>query len=372
MFLEKLRWIKEPFLGWKTNRKFLIIESDDWGSLRTNSINQLEELNKISTLVEGDRFVQLDNIASEEDLELLFETLRSVKDKNGNPAVITANTLMANPDFEKIKKADFNTYHLKKIDKTILDRNNGRQILQLWDEGQRNNLFRPQFHGREHIHALRWLMELKNGNKDLLKAFAVGSYSIPFNSAMVNKRRNLLAALDCHNIENEFEFQKKWVHEGLSMFKEKFGYQSKTFIAPSYIWSDNIESTLKDSGIEILQGLSIQYEPIKDGSLYRKRSHYGGQKNIYGQRYSVRNVFYEPSSNPNRDWVSSALKRMAFVFTLRQPVIISTHRINYIGSLNKKNRDRGLAGLGELLKTAVKKWPDIEFISTDKLIDQLK
>ena len=81
----------DTYLDYKSffsNRQLLIIESDDWGSLRTKNKQILDKLNAISPAVKGDRFTQLDSIADADDLSALFEALSSVKDFNGNPACI--------------------------------------------------------------------------------------------------------------------------------------------------------------------------------------------------------------------------------------------------------------------------------------------
>ena len=59
-----------------------------------------------------------DSLTSEKDLIALFEILSSIKDKNGNPALLTANTIVANPDFDKIRESGFEIFfmnHLQKL-----------------------------------------------------------------------------------------------------------------------------------------------------------------------------------------------------------------------------------------------------------------
>ena len=50
----------------------------------------------------ADAFLSSDSLESVEDLEKLFEVLKSVKDSRGNFSKITANFAVANPDFETI------------------------------------------------------------------------------------------------------------------------------------------------------------------------------------------------------------------------------------------------------------------------------
>lgn len=55
------------------------------------------------------RYNLYDTLASRNDLQYLFDTLKCVKDKNGNAAKITAVSLVANPDFIKIKEDNYKT-----------------------------------------------------------------------------------------------------------------------------------------------------------------------------------------------------------------------------------------------------------------------
>jgi len=71
--------------------------------------------------------------------------------------------------------------------------------------------------------------------------------------------------------------------------------------------------------------------------------------------------------NPNRDWVNSCLAQISSAFHWNKPAVICSHRINYIGFIDEKNRDRGLRDLNLLLKKIIQKWPEVKFISTDEL-----
>ena len=52
-----------------------------------------------------------------------------------------------------------------------------------------------------------------------------------------------------------------------------------------------------------------------------------------------------------------------------KPATISTHRVNYVGFLHPENRERTLHKFEELLRTMLKKWPDIEFMTSMELGD---
>ena len=88
---------------------------------------------------------------------------------------------------------------------------------------------------------------------------------------------------------------------------------------------------------------------------------------MLGQTYTIRNVKFEPFEDPDKDWVNQSLKEIQTAFFWHKPAIISTHRINYVGGIDIKHRDRNLKALDRLLKNILKKWPDVEFLSSDQL-----
>jgi len=103
---------------------------------------------------------------------------------------------------------------------------------------------------------------------------------------------------------------------------------------------------------------------------YKKHFRYLGKKGKSGLMYMTRNAFFEPGSweHPaSKDWVNDCLKEIEIAFRWQKPAIISSHRVNYIGWLNPKNRSNGLQKLDELLKKIIKAWPDVEFMTTTEL-----
>ena len=54
-------------------------------------------------------------------------------------------------------------------------------------------------------------------------------------------------------------------------------------------------------------------------------------------------------------------------FRMNKPANISSHRVNFCGHIDPKNRALGLNALSELLHRIVKCWSDVEFISADEL-----
>ena len=359
------------YKSFSSNRQLLIIESDDWGSLRTKNKKVLEKLNAINPAVKEDRFTQLDSIASKDDLSALFDVLDSVKDFKGNPACITANVCTANPDFNAIKASGFQEFYFKPFTDNLEEYSPNGKLLKLWEKGEKEKMFKPQLHGREHLHAPMWLAELRAGNKELLKAFELESFGIPYKPVLYKKRKNLQAALDKYYINGEIEFQKQWIKDSAQIFKDTFGYYSKSFIAPAYVWSKDLHQDLTNANVKTLQGIKLQYEPKnKLSSDYNRKLHYTGEiDKKSGITYTTRNAFFEPASSPDKNWISITLKGIDDAFKNNKPAIIGSHRINYIGSLNEQNRTNNLNMLQTILNKIVLKYPKVEFISSAELAE---
>ena len=83
--------------------------------------------------------------------------------------------------------------------------------------------------------------------------------------------------------------------------------------------------------------------------------------------YQVRNVVFEPTNEIGFDWVNYSLKQVEAAFRWNRPSIISSHRVNFCGHIDPKNRETGINALKKLLKKIVKKWPDVEFMSSVEL-----
>jgi hypothetical protein len=349
--------------GWKTKRKIVVIQSDDWGSERMPSMAIHNSLCKNSNLYINDPYNRFDTLASAEDLQALFDTLTCVKDKNGNYAKLTANVVLANPNYKKIEETEFNEYYFDSLEQTFRKYNNSK-ALDLWAEGISNDLFVPQFHGREHVNVPFWMEKLKSGHKGVRLAFEYGVYGANFHDLGLRKQ-NFQAAWDFETLEQE-EYIIDSIRMGLLMFKNKFGNYPKTVIAPSYTWSSKQENILREIGVIQMQGILFQKVPSEKNNRYKKIVRYSKVvKKSMG--YQMRNVFFEPSLNNHSSQIDNVLKRIDIAFKWNKPAIIGSHRLNYIGVHSESNRDKTLEQFMIILKTIVKKWPDVEFMSAQEL-----
>ena len=327
----KMELLKAERQDARLNRHIVVIESDDWGSIRMPSPKVLEELkSKGYHYADFIGYDLYDTLASNMDLKMLIEALSSVKDSEGNGAKLTMNCVVANPDFEKIRQSGFREYHYEVFTETLKRYPHHDRSFSLWKEGIEARVLRPQFHGREHLNAQMWLQLLQKGCKPVLDSFDKEVISM-----VVDKkedfRQHVLAAYNLAN-EDEYAFAKQSVAEGLDIFEQLFGYRSKSMIAPNYTWDTAIEDTAASCGVNYLQGGRNQrhsFYVVRNGGHNVTR--HTGERNSNGQVYMVRNCSFEPSENANKnaDFCMAQIKK---VFDHNQAAIISAHRQNFIGS----------------------------------------
>jgi hypothetical protein len=357
------------FRGWSTKRKIVVIESDDWGSIRMPSKEVYDDLLTKGLPVNKSYFTRYDSLESKEDLQQLFAVLRSFEDKNGRNPSITANALVANPDFDAIKNDNFETYHYEKIEKTYQRYYGNTDVFELWKkEGIEGRLLYPQFHGREHIGVWEWMHALHSGEPQELLGFESKAILGLGNRKSATRQKDYTAAFDYVSDEEKFSLIPI-LEEGLQLFEGTFGFKSKSFIAPSAIRGDYLDECLFANNV-LYHQLGGQWVPNgKGGIVYKDR--FWGDRNEFGQIYWRRNVMFEPSRQPDFDWVSSAMKEVNIAFRWGKPAVINSHRVNFMGTLSEENRANSLQLLSELFSALLKKWPDVEFMCSDELGDYM-
>lgn len=356
--------------GWSTKRKFIVIESDDWGTIRMPSKEVYDILLKSGIRINQCPYNSYDSLAGEEDLSALFDVLTQFKDKKGKSPIITANTIVANPDFDKIRASGFKEYHYELFTETLKRYPNHTNTFQLWKQGMQEGIFFPQFHGREHVNVNRWMRALQDNLDETHLAFDNRLFGLSTNIT-TEKRRSYMAALDFDNI-SELEIHRKIISDGLNHFEEIFGYRSMSYIATNHVWHRALDPDLAKAGIKYIQGAFNQNEPVGNSKPYNLIRHRIGETNVSGQIYLMRNCNFEPTIMKNTKIVNNCMDEIASAFRWSKPAIISSHRLNFIGSIVPGNRTKNLNLLAELFKIALKKWPDIEFVSTVELGDLIK
>jgi hypothetical protein len=356
--------------GYRTKRKIVVFESDDWGSIRTPDLSSLNKLKSEGLPVEKCLYMMNDALESSDDLKALFQVLQKFEDKNGNTPVFTANTIVANPNFEKIENSAFNEYYFESFLETYQRYYGDTDVFNTFKEGINKGVFYPQLHGREHLNVSRWMRDLKAGVPETRLAFDLGMTGV---SAHITKtaRGSYQAAFDGGEQETIFD-KSAILKDAINLFENIFGFKSKSFIAPNYVWDNTLEKTALEYGVEYMQGSSSQRLPSNFGDPIKTQRHYTGSKISNGIYYLVRNASFEPSLLTHKAAVESCLSEIASSFLWGKPAIITTHRVNYIGGIDAQNRLNSLQLLEKLIQEIQNKWPEVEFMSTVQLGDIIK
>lgn len=356
-FVNKINRNINQFLGWRTHRKIVVIESDDWGAIRMPNIKAYNNLLNAGIPVDKCEYCRFDTLADKYDFEALFNILSSIKNDFGQNPKFTANTIVANPDFKKIKEDNYQNYYYETIEKTFEYYPN--RSLKYWLEGIKNNLFKPQLHGREHVNIERWLISLQNNSKEMKLAFNNKMYGL---SKSITRESNH-SYLEALNIsEDKIE---KHITDSVEIFKNLFGFNPETFIAPNYYWDDYAEQTLRKNNIYCIQGGNKR-------KSNKYINHYLGEKNINNQYYLIRNVNFEPTFWRNNNLIEKTFSDIQHKLLNNIPAIICSHRVNYIGALSETNRKNNLRHLKYLLEKIITTFPDVEFMYSDELYRVIK
>lgn len=348
--------------GWKTTRKIVVIESDDWGSIRMPSKEIVDLFKSKNYPIEKNKFTLVDGLERQVDLEELFKVLLSYKDSKGNNPVITACSLVANPDFKKIMESNFQDYFFEPLSETY--KNYGEHnLLNFWIEnGIKKNLLYPQFHGREHLNPTKWLRIL-NSNNQMEKDAIENETLLGLMGGQTKNNENYMSAFEAIS-NTDKQNVIKIIEEGLKMFEQTFGFKSLSFMPPQSKQFEGLNEILVKNGVKFNQ--AGQYFVHKENGEIKKVNKFWGDVDEYGMKYWRRNCAFE-SYKDNKNLVESCLEEINIAFRCGKPAIISSHRINYTSRIEKENRDSNLGKLDDLISQILKKYPEVEFLNSEQL-----
>lgn len=357
--------------GWTTNRKIIVFESDDWGSIRMPSLAAYHESKKLNLNPDLDPYNRFDCLENSEDINELFQVLLKNKNESGKNPTFTLNFVMSNPDFNKILDNKFSQYYFEPFNETYVRYYPNQYVFKSLLLGIEKGLIYPQFHGREHVNVNTWLKLLQRNQDSVMKAFQLGYWGIPKSFYQDETRINIQATYDSEYID-DIDIHKDSIENGLKLFHQIFNFYSESFIPNNYIFDkENLKDILLRNKVTILQGMKYHKSPkyLKDRGLLKRR--YLGKGSDFIEL--VRNVDFEPAQSKNKDQsFNECLRAIDIAFRLKKPAIINSHRVNYIGGISKTNREENLKLLDQLLKRITKKYPDVEFMNSIQLAEIIK
>ena len=357
------------FFGPKTKRKIIVFSVDDYGNVRLDSKQARDNMDAAGMKIYS-RFDLLDTLETKQDLEQLYDVLSSVKDKNGRHAIFTPFAMPCNIDFEKMALENYREFRYELLPETYsklaINQPEAYQgAWDLWQQGIEKGLMKPQFHGREHLNLTIFDKKLKAQDADLLTAVKNRSFS----SIPDTEYPTILptAAFDFWDVDENKAFIPL-IKDGLNQFEKVYGYRSNYFTPPVFNIHHSLYNTLNENGIRYIDLGLIQKEHQGFGK-YKINLNYTGKKTKGNLTIMVRNVVFEPTEDRGIDWVNFAINQIENAFRWNKPALISSHRVNFCGHMDVKNREVGLSSLKQLLHEIIRKWPDAEFMSADEAGD---
>lgn len=358
--------------GWKTQRKLIAIAVDDYGNVRLDSKKAFDNIDKKNPVKEQ-RFDRFDTLETREDLEMLYGVLSSVKDKNGKPAIFTPYALSCNIDFERMQAEGYQDYHHELLPVTFHKLSSLQQVAyegtwKLYQEGIEKGLMQPQFHGREHFNLK--VFEEKLAKKDPALILSLENRSLANIGPSGYSSIGWTAAFSFWDPVEDTRRFPQIMQEGLEAFEKVYGYKANVFTPPAQQFPEDLEKELRHWGLKALDKPFYQGKHLGFGK-YKKQFTSSGYNKKTELLEIVRNVVFEPTSG-NIDHVAKAMKQIEAAFRWNKPAIISSHRVNFCGHIDPKNREKGLGDLKNLLKAIVQRWPEVEFVSTGELTEFIR
>lgn len=352
------------FRGWSTDQKYVLIESDDWGAIRMPSREIYKELLREGIEVDKSLYDSYDALESSTDLEHLFDVLNNFTDRDGNHPVLTAYSVVANPDFDKIEKNGRTKYEFESVLETYARYPQNGDVYSMIKKGIEDTIYVPQYHGREHIHVRRWMEAI---NSTSIKEQIAFSKKAIISSEIAGSTdiypQDYFKGFDFSSDAEKVEIER--IHcEGLDMFQDIYQMPSVTFVAQGSVFDDHILEAFVKKGVALTAGQQLMPNGIKGYQVVNK---YWGATNKQNQVVWRRNCLFEPGRSQDFDWVNKCLGDMKIAFRWGKPAVISAHRQNFTGSIFEENREQSLAKLTLLLSSILEIWPDVKFISTAEL-----
>lgn len=349
--------------GYKTNRKLLAFAVDDYGNLRVRdreTQKKLSEFGMPSTSV----FDRLDSLETENDLAALFDVLSKFRDKNNNPACFSAYALCCNPNYEEMANQNFTSYISELLTDTFKKVPQGSQAWEAWQYGMKSKMLVPAFHGREHLNVRLVSDALKSNDSRIRFAFANGTFS----NIEGKNFPSYYAAFDQVD-SSDTTLHKEIIVDGLQKFEQVFGFKAINFNAPGGRESHDLHQTLLDNGIQFIDSGFEKIITLPQGKV-QKQYMWMGKSTKDNLKVILRNAVFEPASNVTA--IADAFKQIQIAFKLKNPVVVSSHRVNFSGGIEENNRKKSLADLQTLLNLVQTEYPDVEFVSTAELGNIMK
>jgi hypothetical protein len=315
---------QEPVL----RRPVVIFESDDWGAGITGQAGALRDITEI---------------------------LLCFSDCDARRPVMTLGMVLAIADGER-------TLSSGSYQRQMISRQADAPLLDAITKGAEEGVFSVQLHGMEHF----WPAALLAASKqdDAVKAWLARSPEVqtenlpsPLQSRWVDASVLPARRLSMVDIDQA-------VQEEVHAFEAVFGKRPVVVVPPTFVWNEDVENAWARKGVRVIVTPGCRYETRDSEGLPagKGRAVYSGQTGDNGIVYLVRDAYFEPSFGHT---ASQGLSALYAKTSQGRPTLFEIHRFNFLGT--KEERSSALNELEKLLRISLAKYPDLAFLSSEKL-----
>jgi hypothetical protein len=341
------------------NVPLVTVQSDDWGHLSGGDPQTLSRLLGSSDAGRGGWMA--DGAETADDLAALAAVLQPLRDGAGRSPCITMNCIVGEADHEVIEASSFERYATRPS--SVLP-----ALRQAATDPATAALFDVQLHGAEHVAPGVWLHLLRQGDATLRRFFDARTMPPP---GLIARHPGLGAACLPTPLDSPHTPPPGVRLAGaVAMFQALFGRPPTGFVAPNHAWDDATEAQLERLGLRYLQACHVQYATFSDicaGRWAVRRSAASAASNLWHQ---TRTIDFEPAVRPGD---CAAAIRLARLLTSRAiPVVINTHRGNYVHRAGRERAENARLQLANLLRAMLDCRPDLRFVTSSDYDDALR
>jgi hypothetical protein len=328
-----LLWYARPLVALWREPVFkvpvLIFESDDWGPAPTEHADLLSAIARV---------------------------LREYSDQHGRHPVMTLAVVLAIPEpgAESIEAPR---------EVTLCD-TRFKPVVEAMQAGVRDGVFQLQLHGRSHY----WLPALVEAVKsDPTVAAWLGGADTWHTEALpaeLQSRWEPRIAGAPYRIPDDVAMSA--AAQDARLFHECLGTAATIAVPTRFDWYPALERGWAAAGVHTV---------VTPGRYDSHRGQFGGPASsrmiTNGMRsqhvgYVVRDQYFEPFKCHTAEHGLRALETNT---ALGRPTLLETHRANFMEPIL---RDHSLSAIRELLQSALARFPDIRFLSTEELVGAIE
>ena len=329
-------------LDWRRLRA-VVFESDDWGLCAWSPDEQACRVLADTPAFRspaGRRYGG-STLESATDIQSLTRILMEFRGGDGFPAVWQANTVVASPDYARLRPPLFECDALPLVD--FPDAPSRWRRPGAWEAVQRAReagVWWPELHGLHHLPEAAWLSALRRGTDDARRAHEQQS---PICMAVESSGE--------YDASEPEEMRGRNFDLAFARFQALMGRRPDSFCPPDYRWDERLEAHAERLGVTILQGKGEQagtrFTKLRRLALGFRWRHQSGPRFYMPPRIAFEPCRPQPASA--RGAVDRAHRAARAAWARGRPAVLSTHRVNY-AHLDPAWSAAGRAALCDLLR----------------------